>query len=215
MATVQDVKEAAKRLQNALDTATSTSPCKDSTSCVQIVNEFGADLERNVALFVGSTPDPSLCAPVVAALDAMAAAAAAAPPVDDASAWAFENRWADAMGAMEGGPKPNKTMSTIQGVEQAVQNLFGAVEAVTAEAPCSQSLSCIVSAQAAASQVNLALLPYVASKPDDASCARAVTALDTLAATIRQSPPLDEASTAAIQKDVDSTLAAMRPPSRG
>lgn len=105
-------------------------------------------------------------------------------------------------------------MASVQDVEQAVQDVFGAVEAVTAEAPCAQSLSCIVSAQAAMSQVNLALLPYVASNPGDVSCAGAVTALNTLAQQIRQSPPLDEASTATIQEDVDAALAAMRPPSR-
>lgn len=106
-------------------------------------------------------------------------------------------------------------MATIADVEAAVQQVYGTVEQVASQAPCGQSASCILIVEGAASRINLALLPYVASEPDGSSCAEAVEALAALAATISQSPPLDQPSIAAVDSGVEAALAAMSPPARG
>ena len=105
-------------------------------------------------------------------------------------------------------------MATIAEVEAAVQHVYGTVEQVASQAPCGQSATCILIVQGAASRINLALLPYVASQPDGTSCAEAVEALDALAATISRSPPLDHYSIVAVDRGIEAALAAMRPPLR-
>lgn len=106
-------------------------------------------------------------------------------------------------------------MATIADVEAAVQQVYGTVEYAASHAPCGQSASCILIVEGAASRINLALLAYVASEPDGTSCAEAVEALDALATTISQSPPLDHQSIAAVDSGIEAALAAMSPPSRG
>lgn len=101
---------------------------------------------------------------------------------------------------------------TFVDVLRSLVNVYGTIQAVTAESPCAQAADCMDIAQIVADVIGSALgSAYKVTSPGGLPCAQAVVALEALASTFNYALPLDVASGANVLDRANDVLAVIAP----